>query len=45
MFSSLELLALAHEGKEQFYKGECAEVGDSLTELVRASAMMGLILQ
>lgn len=44
LFSSLELLALAHEGKEQSYKGECSGVGDSLTELVRASAVMGVIL-
>lgn len=42
--TSLEMLSLAHEGKEQSYKGECAGVGDSLTELVRASAVMGMIL-
>lgn len=43
LFSSLELLALAHEGKVQSYKRGCAEVGASLTELVRASAVMGMI--
>lgn len=44
LFSSLELLAPPRVGKEQPCKGESAGGEGSLTELVRASAVMGTML-